>query len=80
MVCPECGSDRLRPSRPRGPIEAATRRLTRTRYHECSVCGTRSRLRRGARDDSERSGVDVPFWIVVALLGAGFVALLRWVG
>jgi len=80
MVCQECGSDRLRPSRPRGLVESTVRKLTKTRYHECSVCGTRSRYERKTQVDSAKSGVDVGFWIVVVLLGVGFVALLRWVG
>jgi hypothetical protein len=79
MLCPECGSDRLRPSRPKGQWERAVRSLTKTRYHECSVCGTRARFERKTRDAAE-PGVDVAFWVVVVLLGVGFVALLRWVG
>jgi hypothetical protein len=79
MLCPECGSDRLRPSRPKGPVERAVRSLTKTRYHECSVCGTRTRFERKA-PDADDDGVDVVFWVVVALLGVGFIALLRWVG
>ena len=79
MLCPECGSDRLRPSRPKGPVERAVRSLTKTRYHECSVCGTRARFERKAHDAND-DGVDVVFWVVVALLGVGFIALLRWVG
>jgi hypothetical protein len=42
------------------------------------VCGTRTRLRRTPRDASN-SRPDVIFWVAVALLGAGFVALLVWV-
>jgi hypothetical protein len=42
------------------------------------VCGTRTRLRRTPRDSSN-SRPDVIFWVAVALLGAGFVALLVWV-
>jgi hypothetical protein len=79
MLCEECGSDRLHPSRPKGLVERSVRKLTRTRYHECSVCGTRSRFERKSRE-ADRSGVDVKFWVVVAALGVGFVALLRWVG
>jgi hypothetical protein len=60
-------------------VERAVRSLTKTRYHECAVCGTRARFERKARD-ADDSGVDVAFWVVVALLGAGFIALLRWVG
>jgi hypothetical protein len=78
MLCRECGSERLRPSRPHGSLEAALRSLTGTRYHECTVCGTRTRLRRTPRDASD-SRPDVIFWVAVALLGAGFVALLVWV-
>jgi hypothetical protein len=55
------------------------RKVTRSRFHECSACGTRSRLPRTDREVKAK-GVDVPFWIVVGLLGVGFVALLRWVG
>jgi hypothetical protein len=60
-------------------VERAVRSLTKTRYHECSVCGTRARFERKTHDASD-DGVDVVFWVVVALLGVGFVALLRWVG
>jgi phage/plasmid primase-like uncharacterized protein len=79
MLCRECGSDRLRPSRPQGLLESTVRRVTGTRYHECSVCGTRTRFKRKDRDATD-TGVDVFFWVAVALLGVGFVALLRWVG
>jgi hypothetical protein len=55
------------------------RRLTRTRYHECSVCGTRERFPR-RQPDTAHPGIDVAFWVVLAILGAAFVLLLRWVG
>jgi hypothetical protein len=42
------------------------------------VCGTRTRLRRAQRDASNPLP-DVIFWVAVALLGAGFAALLVWV-
>jgi hypothetical protein len=79
MLCRECGSDRLRPSPPRGPLEAAVRAWTNTRYHECAVCGLRSRFPRSPRDSSD-PGVDVVFWLAVVLLGVGFVFLLLRVG
>ena len=72
MHCPVCGSERVRPSRPRGRGEAGLRSLTGTRYHECKECGFRQRLPRGDRD-AARPGVDWTFWVVAALIGAGFV-------
>jgi hypothetical protein len=72
MSCPVCGSERLRPSRPRGGLEAGLRSLTGTRYHACQECGHRVRLPRGGRD-SARPGVDWTFWLMVALIGAGLV-------
>ena len=57
MSCPVCGSERLRPSRPRGGLEAGLRSLTGTRYHECKECGFRLRRPRGDLD-SARPGVD----------------------
>jgi hypothetical protein len=79
MLCRECGSDRLRPSPPRGPGESVVRAWTNTRYHECAVCGTRARFPRSVRD-AANPGVDVVFWVAVVLLGVGFVFLLLRVG
>jgi hypothetical protein len=71
MSCPVCGSERVRPSRPRGRAEAWLRSLTGTRYHECKECGFRARRPRGDRD-TDRPGVDVKFWVAAALIGAVF--------
>jgi hypothetical protein len=77
MSCPACGSERVRPSRPRGRAQAWLRSITGTRYHECNECGFRARLPRGDRD-SARPGVDWMFWFVAALIAVGFVfAYLR---
>ncbi len=77
MSCPVCGSERVRPSRPRGRAESWLRSITGTRYHECKECGHRARLPRGDRD-STRPGVDWKFWLVAALIGVGFAfAYLR---
>ena len=79
MPCRECGSDRLRPSPPLGPGESLVRALTRTRYHECVVCGLRARFPRNQRDATD-PGLDLAFWVAVALLVVGSVFLMRWVG
>ena len=77
MSCPVCGSERVHPSRPRGRLEAGLRSLTGTRYHACQECGHRVRLPRGD-EDAARPGVDWKFWLVAALIGAGFAfAYLR---
>jgi len=55
------------------------RAWTKTRYHECVVCGLRSRFPRSPRDSSD-PGIDVLFWVAVVLLGVGFVFLLLRVG
>lgn len=71
MPCPACGSQRVRPSRPRGGREAFLRAWSQTRYHECKECGFRQRLPRGDRD-AARPGVDWKFWVAAGLIGAGF--------
>lgn len=71
MSCPVCGSERVRPSRPRSRWESGLRSLTGTRYHECKECGFRLRRPRGDLD-SARPGVDWKFWLVAALIGIGF--------
>ncbi len=80
MICKQCGSDRMRPSRPGGFLEEQLRSLTGTRYYRCSACGHRERYARTGRDGEKKEGVDLRFWIAVAALGVGFLVLLRFVG
>ena len=46
------------------------RAWTKTPYHECVVCGLRSRFPRSPSDSSD-PGVDVVFWLAVVQLGVG---------
>ena len=80
MLCTQCGSGRMRPSRPSGLLEGPLRALTGTRYYRCSACGFRARYARTGRDGEKKEGVDLRFWVAVAALGVGFLVLLRFVG
>ena len=79
MPCPACGSQRVRPSRPRGGREAFLRAWSQTRYHECKDCGWRARLPRGAGDSGSKR-TDLRFWTVAVLVALGFVYVLIRVG
>jgi hypothetical protein len=79
MPCPACGSQRVRPSRPRGARESFLRAFTATRYHECKDCGWRARLPR-AGGGREKAPPDLGFWVVAALVGLGFLYVLARVG
>ncbi len=78
MPCPACGSSRVRPSRPKGRVEAFLRSWTGTRYHACKDCGWRERLPRDGKDGA--AGPDLRFWAALALLGLGFLYVLVRVG
>jgi hypothetical protein len=75
MPCPACGSQRVRPSRPRGRREKFLRAWSQGRYYECRECHWRARLPRSARDASN-AGIDLRFWTVAALVGVGFLYVL----
>ena len=79
MSCPACESQRVRPSRPKGRLQAFLRAWSQTRYYECKDCGWRDRLPRAARD-AESAGPDLRFWAVAVLVGLGFVYVLFRVG
>jgi hypothetical protein len=79
MPCPACGSQRVRPSQPRGGREAFLRAWSQTRYYECKDCRWRARLPRGPGDSDERRP-DLRFWAVAVLVGLGFVYVLIRVG
>jgi hypothetical protein len=69
----------LRPSRPRSWVEEKVRVVTGTRYYRCSKCGRRARHPRTGREGTHRRR-DLRFWVVAALVGAGFLFALRLVG
>jgi hypothetical protein len=75
MPCPACGSQRVRPSRPRGRREKFLRAWSQGRYYECRECHWRARRARGGRDGSN-TGIDLRFWAVAALVGLGFLYVL----
>ncbi len=75
MPCPSCGSPRVRPSRPKGRVEAFQRAWTQTRWYQCRECGWRARLPRSNRE-GENARVDLRFWTVAALVGLGFLYVL----
>ena len=75
MSCPACGSESVRPSRPRGGGETLLRVWTMTRYHQCRECGWRARLPRTARDAGSNPP-DLRFWTVASLVAVGFVYVL----
>lgn len=79
MPCPACGSQRVRPSRPRGGREAFLRAWSQTRYYECKDCRWRARLPRGIGDPDEKRP-DLRFWAVAVLVGLGFLYVLIRVG
>ena len=79
MPCPACGSQRVRPSRPRGAREAYLRAFTATRYHQCKDCGWRARLPRTV-GGKEKAPPDLRFWVVAAIVGLGFLYVLARVG
>jgi hypothetical protein len=78
-ACKSCGSQRVRPSRPRGALESRLRSITSTRYYQCRDCGGRARLPRG-RSDPPKSAPGPLFWVAVGLLGAAVAFLIRRAG
>ena len=69
----------MRPSRPHSWVEEKLRVVTGTRYYRCSKCGLRARYPRTGTEGASRRR-DFRFWVVVALVGVGFLVVLRLVG
>ena len=74
MPCPACGSQRVRPVKPRNRWESFHRNWTQTRFYACKECGWRARRPRPS--DSLRERVDVRFWAFAALVAVGILYVL----